>query len=361
MPMDPRGTVEGRIGCLSPFRSLKCRLDSVLWGTSVLRLALGEITGPGGPVISDCLKTIGLDGSVQAIDPAGMCLMEIDDFTTVAGTPWASLWPVESQSLVNASIQQAAGGKVARFSADCPTAKGHMKSWEVAVVPVRNAHGDIVALQSLSQDVTLREHDRRETAIVSQELSHRIKNLFAVVDSLIHLSGRTETASRPFVDGLRERLQGLGRAIAYIHPMVADDMATAPRTLKGLIVVLVAPYELAGARISVAGEDADIGQHAVTSVAMVLNELATNAVKYGAMKDGEGTLTIRLAKAATKMVIQWEERGSPVPDGEVVPGFGTSLLDRTVKSQLGGTIERHWASDGLTVRIEIPLARLSET
>ncbi len=286
--------------------------------------------------------------------------MEIDDFAGLAGTPWAALWPVESQSLIKASIQEAAEGKVVRFSADCPTAKGNMKSWEVAVMPVRNAHGDIIALQSLSQDVTRREYDRRETVIVSRELSHRIQNLFAVVDSLIHLSGRITPATRPFVSELRERLRGLGRAIAYIHPLCGDDLATAPRTLKGLIAVLVAPYEFAGANISVVGDDADIGQHAVTSVAMVLNELATNAVKYGAMRDSTGKLSIHLARAVPKMVMRWEEQGSPIRADEVTPGFGTTLLDRTVKDQLGGTIERRWASDGLTVQIEIPLARLVE-
>lgn len=323
-------------------------------------MEMSDTTGLHGPDIVDCLKTIALDGSLLSMDSDGMCLMEIDDFSDVAGRPWASLWPLHSQVLVTTAIQRASGGKVARFSADCPTAKGAMKSWDVSVVPVRNDAGEIIALQSLSHDVTRREHDKRETAIVSRELAHRIKNLFAVVDSLIHLSGRSEANVGPFVDRLRQRLQGLGRAIAYIHPMDDDDVAAAPRTVKGLVGALVAPYEMAGANIEVSGDDADVDQNAVTSLAMVLNELATNAVKYGAMKTGDGSLSIRLSRNDPMMTIQWDERETLLAPPSVNPGFGMSLLDRTMKRQLGGTIARDWTSDGLKVRLEIPLARLAE-
>lgn len=310
--------------------------------------------------IVDCLKTIGLDGTLQGMDTDGMCLMEIDDFHTVKGHPWASLWPVESRSLVGASVQQAVNGKVARFNAECPTAKGTMKSWEVSVSPIRDADGTVIAIQSLSHDVTRREHDRRENAIVSKELSHRIKNLFAVVDSLIHLSARSEAASQPFIDGLRERLRGLGRAIAYIHPMNAQDVQTAPRTLKGLICTLLAPYEVAGADIVVTGDDADVSQDAVTSVAMILNELATNAVKYGAMKDGTGRLSVTLTKNAEHIVLLWQEQSLTASGPSKSPGFGTSLLDRTVRSQLRGTIEREWLDEGLLIRLQIPLHTLAD-
>lgn len=317
-------------------------------------------SGPDDPIVVDCLKTIGLDGTLQGMDPEGMCLMEIDDFNAVAGRSWASLWPVESQLLVSASVQQAARGRVARFSADCPTAKGATKSWEVTVAPIRNADGEIIALQSLSLDVTRRERERRETALVSRELAHRIKNLFAVIDSLIHLSSRSEPSSRPFVDSLRERLRGLARAIAYIHPLDPEDIQGAPRTLKGLIWSLMEPYKLAGANVEVGGDDAPVGEHAVTSVAMVLNELATNSVKYGSMKDAGGELAIHLSRGDETIILDWAERGPVGGPGMGSPGFGTTLLDRTVRFQLAGAIERSWSPSGLAVRLEIPLRRLAE-
>lgn len=320
---------------------------------------MGDVATANVSEVLDCLKTIDLDGRLSGMDHDGMCLMEIDDFSAVAGQPWASLWPVESQPLVTASVHAARNGKVARFSADCPTAKGKMKSWEVSVAPVRDAGGQIIAIQSLSHDVTKRELDRRETALVSQELAHRIKNLFAVVDSLIHLSGSAQPEVQTYVKALRQRLGGLGRAIAFIHPLNASDMSPAPRSVKGLIAALLAPFEEAGALVSVTGDDAEISQDAVTSFAMVLNELATNAVKYGAMKDGVGRLAITLTRQSEDFIIDWRESGVTVALEAQSSGFGTTLLDRTVRSQFSGSITRDWDRGGLAVQIRLPLARLS--
>lgn len=306
----------------------------------------------------DCLKTVGLDGSLLAMDPDGMCLMEIDDFQSVAGLPWASLWPAENRAMIAASVETARSGKVARFIADCPTPRGTLKSWEVSVAPIRDAEGVVVALQSLSRDVTQRETSQREDRMVSRELAHRIQNLFAVVDGLIHLSGRRHDGAAPFVATLRERLGGLGRAISFIHPLNVGDVAAAPRTVRGLIEALLAPYTEAGASVSVRGHDVPIGQNALTSVAMVLNELATNAVKYGAMRDARGHLDITLALENDRLVLEWRESGVAGLTGSPGPGFGTNLLDRTIQSQLSGSIQRHWTPDGLLVHITLPVAGL---
>ena len=93
-------------------------------------------------------------------------------------------------------------------------------------------------------------------------------------------------------------------------------------------------------------------------MALVLNELATNAVKYGAMKDDRGRLTVRLTRGAQSMVIDWRESGAPAERPAGDPGFGTTLLDRTVRYQLSGTINRDWSPDGLGVRLDLPLSRL---
>lgn len=310
-------------------------------------------------LIRDCLKTISLDGKLIHMDFDGLCLMEIDDFETVSGQPWSSLWPAESRDLVESSITLATRGKVARFSADCPTAKGQLKSWEVCVTPIRNDAGDIVALQSVSQDVSQREHDRRETTLVSRELSHRMKNLFAVIDSLISLSARSRPEALPFVSTLRERLNGLGRAITFINPMGVEDLNAAPKTVKGLVEALLAPYRHTGSDIIVSGEDVDLGAEAITSLSLVLNELATNAVKYGAIKTEAGRLRIVLWKDADSLGIDWFETDvATPPDTTAAQGFGTMLLNRTVQSQLSGSIERNWLADGLQLRLVVPLSRL---
>ena len=186
-----------------------------------------------------------------------------------------------------------------------------------------------------------------------------MKNLFAVVDSLIHLSARSQPEAQPFVKTLRERLDGLGRAISFINPMDDTDLEAAPKTVKGLITALLVPYRDAGAKVTLTGDDASIGRDMITSLSLVLNELATNAVKYGAIKDATGEIAIHLTRTADRLLIDWTETGLAVaPSDGTAPGFGTMLLNRTVRAQLAGAIEREWLADGLKVHLSIPLNRL---
>lgn len=315
------------------------------------------MTDAATPDITDCLKTVSLDGALVHMDYDGMCLMEIDDFSTVDGKPWASLWPEDAQSLVEQSVAQACSGKVARFSASCPTAKGTPKSWEVSVSPIRNEAGEIVALQSLSHDITRREFERHETRLVARELSHRIKNLFAVVDSLISLSSRHQPETVPFVAALRQRVTGLSRAIAFIHPAEGGDAPT-PTTVTRLIEALVEPYRGTGATIEVSGDEIAVSADAVTSLALVINELATNALKYGALREATGLLAIVVARRGKELLIRWSEIGPEISTAETLSGFGTQLLDRTVRGQLGGAVDRSWSPTGLKADIVIPLHNL---
>lgn len=147
---------------------------------------------------------------------------------------------------------------------------------------------------------------------------------------------------------------------SYIHPIDAGDVQAAPSTIQGLIAALIAPYERAGADVEVTGDDAALGREAVTSVAMVLNELATNAVKYGALKQTDGRLLISLVRSADRLTLVWRETGSTEMQPSAESGFGTSLLDRTVRFQLSGAIDREWLPSGLVVRLSLPLQRLAE-
>lgn len=307
--------------------------------------------------LRDCLKSLDLQGNLLSMDDDGLCVMEIDDFTPLRGQPWSAFWPEASKGMVEAAVAQARLGKVARFQADCPTAKGVLKSWDVAVSPVRDASGEIVAIQSLSQDITQREFDIRENAMVSRELTHRIKNLFATLDGIIALSARSHPGAEAYVATLRDRLGGLSRAVSFIHPTGVADERAAPGSLHGLLDAILAPYQK-GTVIEVEGTDIAIGTSALTSLALVLNELTTNAVKYGPLADDDGRLTIVSSVADGRAVIRWSETISRPTTEPLSTGFGSILLDRTIRRQLGGDISRVWGERGVAVEIGLPLDRL---
>jgi PAS domain S-box-containing protein len=310
----------------------------------------------------DCVKVIGLGGELLAMNGAGQCLMEIDDFSAVRGQPWASLWPEPHRATVEAAVARAREGKVARFSAACPTAKGEPKWWEVVVSPVFGEQGQPVRLMSISRDVTAQRQVAAENALLVQELAHRIKNMFAVVDGVISLSARAAPESQSFAAGLRQRLQGLGRAIAYVSPLIGGQ--TGAHTLHGLLHVLLEPYgdiDGDGRRVRISGDDLPVGRSATTSVALFANELATNALKYGALSQPGGSVQVTTELDADRLRLTWRERGGGVPEPRPLAfgdGFGSTLMDNAVMRQLAGRLAREWADDGLLVHIDVPLDRL---
>ena len=102
----------------------------------------------------DCVKMLDTGGMVLAMNRNGQCLMEIDDFTAVAGRPWSSLWPTESGDEIRHALAEAVAGRTGHFEAFCPTAKATPKWWDVIVTPVHGADGRLEKILSISRDIT---------------------------------------------------------------------------------------------------------------------------------------------------------------------------------------------------------------
>jgi two-component sensor histidine kinase len=312
----------------------------------------------------DCVKIVDLDGRLLAMNANGICLMEIDDFERLRGAPWQSLWPEQHGATIATAVAEAAAGRGSKFVADCPTAKGDPRSWEVVVWPVLDADRRPVRLVSISRDVTERLRIENERALLARELTHRIKNMFSVVDGVIALSVRTVDEAKPFAEALRRRLAGLGRAIAFVTPQETPEReAGGPRSLQGLLGVVLEPYGKMtgdGRQITVEGDDPPVAVSAITPLALVINELATNAMKYGALRAADGQIDLRIAVADDMLSMRWTEHGvaSRPPPINKSDGFGSVLLDNAVVRQLGGSLSRDWAQ-GLVVDIRVPLARIT--
>ena len=102
----------------------------------------------------DCVKLLGLDGSVLWMNTNGLCAMEIDDFGTVCGLSWDDLWPDPARHLIAEALPAASAGEIVRFNAFCPTAKGTPRWWDVTVSSVSGADGEQVGFLAISRDVT---------------------------------------------------------------------------------------------------------------------------------------------------------------------------------------------------------------
>jgi PAS domain S-box-containing protein len=211
-------------------------------------------------------------------------------------------------------------------------------------------------------DITDLKRAEEARELVSRELAHRIKNIFSVVNGLISLSARGDPAARPFAESLRERLTALAQAHDYVRPHGPESHRAEreKQTVLGLVKALLAPYLQEGRqRVLIEGDDAAIGPHSATALALVIHEQATNAMKYGSLSNATGTVSLRCELSNGNYSLLWQEVGGPpVLAAPRRRGFGTELASRSINSQLGGTISQEWAHDGLIMRLDFPADRL---
>ena len=213
-------------------------------------------------------------------------------------------------------------------------------------LPVRNGDGEIERWYGTCTDVDDLKRSEESRELLARELSHRIKNIFAVVGGLAASSARGHPEAASFAQDFRERVNALAQAHEYVRPHSPDDApALAGETVQGLMRVLFAPYlQKGGERISMAGDDVPIGPASATALALVLHEQATNAVKYGALSNEGGQVRLTGKREDGSYVLTWQERGGPpVNEPPERKGFGTQMTARSVVGQLGGSLTYDWA------------------
>ncbi|HEV7323321.1 MAG TPA: response regulator [Ensifer sp.] len=198
--------------------------------------------------------------------------------------------------------------------------------------------------------------------ILLREINHRIKNLFSLTAGLISVSARQATSVAELESDLRSRLHALSRAHALTLPDLVreDSREEIATTVAALLKAIVAPHDHAhGGRIAISGSDAPLGGNALTSLALLLHELTTNAAKYGALSTSAGRLTIDVSAVGEALHLDWSEEGShsvsTAPERE---GFGTTL-EKVALQGLNGSLTREWRADGLCLSLRVPLVNLA--
>ena len=204
-----------------------------------------------------------------------------------------------------------------------------------------------------------------EQEMLAKEMSHRVKNLFAMIGGMVHISARTSATKEDMAKMLSGRIIALSNAHALVHRSFAaagpEQMAP---DLAALIRAIVQPHDnVSGARASrflLEGPSIQCGEHATNGIALVFHELATNAAKYGALSVDEGSVNVNWLRDEENLTVRWVERGGPDIDSPPqTSGFGSTLAHGTVVRQFGGTLSYEWQRTGLNVTIILPVDRLS--
>jgi two-component sensor histidine kinase len=200
----------------------------------------------------------------------------------------------------------------------------------------------------------------RETAdklqkLILEELHHRIKNTLAMVSAITSQSLRTATSIEHGQQAIESRLLALGRA----H----DLLLQARWSSAGLVHIVegaTLPYDGEGeGKFSIQGPDLPIVSGAVIALAMTLNELCTNATKFGALSVPGGKIAIVWTVDATgqRLHLTWTELGGPAVHAPARRSFGTRLIE-TLGQQLNGKVDLAYAPDGFSYALDLPLSSL---
>lgn len=232
-------------------------------------------------------------------------------------------------------------------------------------LPIRDESGAIVRWVGTCTDIDQQKKTAEQNELLSRELSHRIKNIFAVLNGLIGLSARHFPDMADFARQLKDRVAALGRAHDHVRPHSEESAPQAgTSTLKTLLAELLSPYPaLDEGRLTLEGDDLPVDDRGATPIGLVFHELATNASKYGALSAAEGRVRIvTTVSDGGSIRLTWEEsHGPPLPGAPARMGFGSRLTEMSVVQQLGGKLEREWAQDGLKVTITLPGSSLSRS
>ena len=231
----------------------------------------------------------------------------------------------------------------------------------VHIGPIFDRDGKLAYLYGSQWDVS-EVVNQREEAIrqrqVAAELKHRNNNLFAVLGSIVRLSARGEDDVQSVVAKTEDRIGALARA----HKVSLGDYGTDSfdRELRSFVGDLIEPYQVEGReRIALEGDPVRLRDNVFTSLGLTLHELATNAVKYGALSNADGQVTIRWEQEGDMLELDWIERGGPPVESmadDAPRGSGTGM--RIVTGMLrgiGGEIALDYAAEGLSAKVRLPL------
>jgi PAS domain S-box-containing protein len=230
---------------------------------------------------------------------------------------------------------------------------GHVFPAE-AMVSRQMVDGRLI-LTVVHRDISERKELEALREAAARELDHRMKNLLAIVGSLVAISAASARSVAEFKESLTGRLKALAAtqgALSFGGPQSAS--------LEALVRAELAQYLAPdGANVVIEGPPVPVGGKAAQLLALTVHELATNAVKYGALGVVGGCVTVTSTfEGEGPLVIQWRETGGP----PVIPpnrqGFGTRLIKKVVARALRADVVMDYRPDGLICRITVPKAAL---
>jgi PAS domain S-box-containing protein len=267
--------------------------------------------------------------------------------------------PVESRAAIAALKRAALDSGVAKDGEVRITEVASIRWYDLHVEPLRDAAGAIIGLTGAAVDVTERKEGEAHLRLLMRELTHRSKNLLAVIQAMARQTARHAGSIDGFLEQFGARLQAMARS----HDLLVQEEWHGV-ALAELVRSQLAPYgDRGGSQLRVEGPAVMLRPEAAQSLGLALHELAVNAATYGSLSTPAGQLSISWSwqprHEPPAVEILWLERGGPTVDVPVRRGFGSLVVERNLARALEAEVELTFVPEGVRARIVIPVSHLT--
>ncbi len=236
--------------------------------------------------------------------------------------------------------------------------EGRLQWYDFHIEPLRDVTGVMTGLIGAAIDVTKRKEDESHQRLLMRELTHRSKNLLAVIQAMARQTARHATSTEGFLEHFDARLQ----ALAVSHDMLIEE-GWHGASLRDLAAVQLGRIAESGEnQVAIEGPTVLLKPEAAQALGLALHELAANAKKFGALSVPGGKLSIkwrRLAQPAGDAVdLRWVECGGPQVAAPIKRRFGSAVIERNLAQTIGGKVDLEFEAEGVRCAVLIPPAQL---
>ena len=265
---------------------------------------------------------------------------------------WAEIWDI-----IGPQIDYVMTGKGATWHEDqlIPVTRHGRREdvwWTYSFGPI-DVEGKVGGVLVVCKDVTSEHMAREALNLINEELKHRVKNTLTVLGAVATQTFR-DASSKADLEKYKQRLASFGRA----HDLLtAANWAAAP--LQDVVRTALIPYRTGEGRFTFSGPPLIVKSRQALALSLAIHELATNAMKYGALTMPSGRVSIAWTSEDQEFVFIWQESGGPPVSEPSSLGFGSRLISRVLRDDFGGAVDVSYESTGLVCCLTAPLENLA--
>ena len=306
----------------------------------------------------DAILSVGLDGEVLSWNPGAERLFGYKA-EEIIGKQKSLIIPKELLKEAIEQLKLAQHGERVRTETQRLRKDGSRIDVSLDLAPIGDKQGTIIGMSTIAHDITEKKLAEKHQRFLMRELTHRSKNLLAVINAMARQTVRSADNLADFEKRFSSRIQGLA---ASHDLLVNQDWAAA--SLRELVSKHIQIFaENVDSRLELSGPEVYVGVEAAQTIGLALHELATNSVKYGALSRPGGKIIVHwsfenMADGGKGLRVSWQERGGPPVLKPTRTGFGQIVTERMVAQSLNGDVTMDYAPAGLIWILKFPASHL---